>query len=143
MLAQDRECLTCGYWSVSVSTVTETVRVETPAGIGCRPGGIVLEEPDGCSTDVLVPNRLLALSNCDVSQKPVSPSQVPTGACRTFLGQSSPVSAVFGYLRVSGTDQVLDLQRDALAAAGCSRCQSQKSAALHQYSTARGMFRAG
>nr|WP_257792503.1 recombinase family protein [Rhodococcus oxybenzonivorans] len=26
-----------------------------------------------------------------------------------------------GYLRVSGTDQVLDLQRDALAAAGCSR----------------------
>lgn len=31
------------------------------------------------------------------------------------------MSAVFGYLRVSGTDQVLDLQRDALAAAGCLR----------------------
>ena len=31
------------------------------------------------------------------------------------------MSAVFGYLRVSGTDQSLDLQRDALAAAGCTR----------------------
>jgi len=31
------------------------------------------------------------------------------------------VSAVYGYLRVSGTDQVLDLQRDALAKAGCDR----------------------
>lgn len=31
------------------------------------------------------------------------------------------MSAVYGYLRVSGTDQVLDLQRDALAKAGCDR----------------------
>lgn len=56
-----------------------------------------------------------------MSQKPVSPSVAPTGACLTFLRQSSLVSAVYGYLRVSGTDQVLDLQRDALAKAGCDR----------------------
>lgn len=56
-----------------------------------------------------------------MSQKPVSPYVLPTGACLTFLRQSSLVSAVFGYLRVSGTDQVLDLQRDALAKAGCDR----------------------
>ncbi|ANQ71264.1 recombinase family protein [Rhodococcus sp. 008] len=31
------------------------------------------------------------------------------------------MSAVYGYLRVSGTDQVLNLQRDALAKAGCDR----------------------
>lgn len=62
-----------------------------------------------------------SLPNCDVSQKPVSPSVATTGACPTFLRQSSLVSAVFGYLRVSGTDQVLDLQRDALAKAGCDR----------------------
>nr|WP_202022625.1 recombinase family protein [Rhodococcus sp. MS13] len=37
------------------------------------------------------------------------------------MRQSSLVSAVYGYLRVSGTDQVLDLQRDALAKAGCDR----------------------
>lgn len=31
------------------------------------------------------------------------------------------MSATFGYIRVSGTDQVLDLQRDALAAIRCDR----------------------
>lgn len=31
------------------------------------------------------------------------------------------MSATFGYIRVSGTDQVLDLQRDALAASRCDR----------------------
>lgn len=75
---------------------------------------------DGCSAGVPVPNRPRVSSNRDVSQKPVSPSAVPTGGCQTFLGQSSLVSAVFGHLRVSGTDQVLDLQRDALVAAGCT-----------------------
>ncbi|QBJ96414.1 recombinase family protein [Rhodococcus sp. ABRD24] len=44
-----------------------------------------------------------------------------TGGCRTFLRRSCPVSAILGYVRVSTTDQSVDLQTDALRAIGCFR----------------------